>query len=152
MPRFRVKAGKHHELNGQIFKAGQIFFSNKDYCKAFPNKFEKIEEAPPADAPNAPTPPPNVDSFKAEPPKSVADEPGPGLDVTSTFPQAGELDLLVFKLKPGQYNVCDKDEPGKPMNEKPLSKAKTIEFLAAQAKPAVVDEDDETGLDLVTKE
>lgn len=41
MPKFIVKAGRHHQ-NGQTFEKGQVVDSPHDLVKAFPGKFKKI--------------------------------------------------------------------------------------------------------------
>lgn len=60
------------------------------------------------------------------------DEPGLGVDVTSQFPDARKVDMLVFR-KGGKFHIADKDEPNK-ATKKGLTKDAAAKYLKTQIK------------------
>lgn len=72
-----------------------------------------------------------VEAPKTEPPKAPA-KPVFGANVTDRFPEATAIHLSVFR-RTNQYTVVHDDFPDKALNDKPLSKDQTTEFIKAYA-------------------
>jgi hypothetical protein len=74
---------------------------------------------------------PKVEAAKAEESKAPA-KPIFGANVTDRFPEATKIHLSVYR-RTNQYTVVHDDFPDKALNDKPLSKDQTTEFIKVYA-------------------
>lgn len=151
--KFQVVEGSHCDLQGRVFKKGDVLESRYDLTKQFANKFKlvdvftpvtkrpvtindsrKVAQLLPDQPPPAPVAPPvvrqTVVKAQADEPE---EEPGPvGVDVTASFPKAIEEDYKIFKNE-GRYYIYDVEALNKPLNGDGVKKVdvdKAIEALA----------------------
>jgi len=141
--KLKKRCGDHYQ-NGKRYRAGDIVESSLDLCVRFPAKFErdfaaeqKANTAPAVSKPNIP-PPVDKGGDKNKPsPLSTKY----GEDVTSKFPTAEEVEVLVFE-KSKWYTVVDKAD-GEVLNEKKLRRKDVEPFLGQYLS----DEDENTDED-----
>ena len=147
--KFKVLAGSHTDINGQVHKKGEVFESAVDLTEVFLNKFTKVNQDVPVKAPvekvvrtspplseSQPTPTPVEPAEQKEAPTEAPPEVPPaepavdkGQDVTRRFPLALEEDFLVFRREK-RYHVYDKDQPDTVLNESPLRRTGVEPFIS----------------------
>jgi len=129
--RFKVLEGLHYE-GTRCYAKGDVIDTDKD-LSVFVNKFERIYAqvpvAPVQEA--APVAPVSVAVAAEDPEEGDAIPAGRefGEDVTSTFTKAASAGVLVFRGKDRKCTVVSEVEPTLALNDTPLTKVQTSEFI-----------------------
>lgn len=126
---FKVLVGIHVEAE-VTYHQGEIIETDNNLVLMFgASKFERVDEAAPVS---------KLAKVSKEEVEATAEEGAKELepslaDCTADFEKAPEAGVKVLKVRKG-YNVVDPDEPDKTLNDKPLSKVKTAEYIASLLK------------------
>ena len=128
---FKVKKGTHYGRGGKVYKKGDSVESSRDLASVFSKeKFERDYAAEQkvgvavVDKPNIPLPVAEVKESKEDDVKEFGEY---GEDVTSEFPTADKVEVMVFG-KSKWYTVVDKAD-GEVLNEKKLRRKEVEPFL-----------------------
>lgn len=135
---YRVIDGTYEDSEGKTYAKGAVVVSDVDLIDKFKNKFELVVIAAPVEAPLAPAKKPVVaDEAADEEDKESEVEANSvlGEDVTTEFPKATDLDLMVWRKK-NKFQITTGEDPTKPLNEAPLTRVATNAFLVAKEKEA----------------
>jgi len=139
--KFRLLSGRYYK-DKETFNKGDIVESDKDLCKMFGNRFEKVVEPQPAPSPVMEQtfhhPPPEkegVEATESAPPspivstlpedKKFVENIDFGLDVSDEFPDAITANVKVF-LKDEHYSIVDGGN-NHMLNEKPFKKTTRVQ-------------------------
>lgn len=124
MNRYKVKEGKHYDVDGNEYCKGDVIETTEQLTKLFANKFEDLGPAPVKQAPVQEN---NGDNGEAG--NGAAPVMPEGTEnVTAQFPEAAGKELVVLK-KGAWYSVYDPDNLEQPLNEKQLREAQVIDFI-----------------------
>ena len=124
MAKYRLLSGFYKCKDGNTYKKGDVFESEKDLCKVFVNKFELVERTLPTQTKtdgslSSPSSAGGEDKLKASPLVTVSE-----VDVTDEFSRAVKIGgLKIVKVTNSNgvkgYNVIDSGN-GQLHNSKPI--------------------------------
>jgi len=130
---FKIKRGTHYGRDGKVYKKGEKVESTRDLVAVFsPGKFERdfaAEQKAGIVTVSKPNIPPPVDK-KSE----------YGKDVTSEFPTAETVEVMVFEDSKW-YTIVDKADDSV-LNEKKLRRKNVEPFLKQYLDEGADDEED----------
>jgi len=126
MGKYRLLAGSHVGLDGELLQVGAVVSSESDLVAVFgANKFEKVHGQAGIQPQTAPAEPDEIPLPEGE----LVD------DKFDYSPE--ETGLHVFKVKEGtktRYNVTDVDDLSTPLNAEPLTRAKVLPFIESECE------------------
>ena len=140
MAHFKLLSGKHSDVNGKEYSAGDIIETEDDLELMFVNKFQRIpkpvgKKVADESTKKVAAPPAEKEGEEVEKVETPAEEkPSPfGIDVSDQF-GAAAVGLRVFRNEEG-FTVVDDSEPDKALNDSPLKNVKmTQKFVDKNAK------------------
>lgn len=119
MPKFKLLGGGHYE-NKRLYKHGETITTRSPLDKMFVGKFERLgdEEEDKSEA-----------KVKGKPKKKAKSSKGKLVD--GNFEYSPEDTGLHVYLRNGKHFVYAIEDMEKPMNEKGMTKAKVLSFIAS---------------------
>lgn len=134
MAKYRVKGGQHDHDNGMRYKAGDVFEEDRDMCKMFPNKFEKLADnlalSSGSPIPGLPTSAKHTNKAPVateNEAQAPADDIVDGVDVTAEFKNAQKNGFCVIQ-RGNFYDICNAGET-EPLNSQSLKKERVAPFI-----------------------